>query len=934
MSSVELEISTQHPGSYGSWTVRGAGVLLRVSSPEVHYRIASSTTSSQLTLPIADAARNDELVEIPNQRKAAATVLSGRAVEPAFALRWRLVLVVNAGATAAPPSVYARVELELEAGGAAAVVLEHVVVGRIEVDRDARADDAPAALARSASAPRMLPPSRAATAPPPSSEPPLPPPPVALSRSASLSAVSALVASPARLTSMLEWLPLVGRYVRAWRAAPARESAFLLNGWQSFSFAGVLHGAQPQPTTPFPTFSGAFHAGARPPPADAAADARLLASDWVGVLRLGGGGGALAGFLSQRAAFGGVAAAGDGPPDRLLLFAEVGAEVRAGAPPWATDWAVVMPLPRTAVAAADGAAALRAFAAAVAALAGAAPPKPAPVGWCSWYCHGPSVSSALMLEATEKLRLMAARGELPADKGRPLLVQLDDGWQAAWGDWLTPNAKFPDGLRPFAAAARAAGFVPGLWLAPAALTKDSALAAAHPEWILRDARGRPVDCGYTAPGLWMLALDVSHPEALAHVRRVVRTLVHEWGFGYLKCDFLHCAAMPSDGRHDGALSRAAALERLVAAIRDEAGPDTFVLGCGAPLGPCAGHVDAIRVSADAATHWLPVGPNIVGTRWLFSSDRTNLPAARNQVRNTLARLALGGAFWLNDADCLILREEGAEFTLGQARALASVAALGGSPLIFSDGVGSLAADRLAVLQALLPPLPAAATPLDLFSAANADGIPSTLALALDAGTAGSDGWLLVGLFNWSDDTADVGVRLRDAYGALGAAPPGGFGGDAELCDAAAGDLGWHAFDFWSGRYRRLDGADPTLTFPVRPRRCVVCAVRRVAARGAPQYVGSSVHLSCGLELRKWTEGRGARGRRALTLALGVGRAVDAPSVWLHLPGSRQGDDAAPRLAGEEPGAGVEHVGDDVWRLRMDELRPGAEESCTVEWGGV
>ena len=232
-----------------------------------------------------------------------------------------------------------------------------------------------------------------------------------------------------------------------------------------------------------------------------------------------------------------------------------------------------------------------------------------------------------MLESTEKLRLMAARGELPADKGRPLLVQLDDGWQAAWGDWLTPNAKFPDGLRPFAAAARAAGFVPGLWLAPAALTQDSALAA-HPEWILRDARGRPVDCGYTAPGLWMLALDVSHPEALAHVRRVVRTLVHEWGFGYLKCDFLHCAAMPSDGRHDGALSRAAALERLVAAIRDEAGPDTFVLGCGAPLGPCAGHVDAIRVSADAATHWLPVGPNIVGTRWLFSSDRTNLPAAR------------------------------------------------------------------------------------------------------------------------------------------------------------------------------------------------------------------------------------------------------------------------------------------------------------------
>ena len=234
------------------------------------------------------------------------------------------------------------------------------------------------------------------------------------------------------------------------------------------------------------------------------------------------------------------------------------------------------------------------------------------------------------------------------------------------------------------------------------------------------------------------------------------------------------------------------------------------------------------------------------------------------MRNTLARLALGGAFWLNDADCLILREEGAEFTLGQARALASVAALGGSPLIFSDGVGSLAADRLAVLQALLPPLPAAATPLDLFSAANADGIPSTLALALDAdGTAGSDGWLLVGLFNWSDDTADVGVRLRDAYGALGAAPPGGFGGDAELCDAAAGDLGWHAFDFWSGRYRRLDGADPTSRSP--------CG--RGAASSAPSAASPRA-------ARRSTSARTSTSRAASSCANGPraeARAAAAPS---------------------------------------------------------
>ena len=36
-----------------------------------------------------------------------------------------------------------------------------------------------------------------------------------------------------------------------------------------------------------------------------------------------------------------------------------------------------------------------------------------------------------------------------------LFRQLDDGWQSAWGDWLTPHAaRFPNGLSPVVDAAR------------------------------------------------------------------------------------------------------------------------------------------------------------------------------------------------------------------------------------------------------------------------------------------------------------------------------------------------------------------------------------------------------------------------------------------------------------------------------------------------
>ena len=77
-------------------------------------------------------------------------------------------------------------------------------------------------------------------------------------------------------------------------------------------------------------------------------------------------------------------------------------------------------------------------------------------------------------------------------------MQLDDGWQSHWGDWLVPHAtRFPNGLKPVTAAARAAGMVPGLWLAPAALTSNSRLLVEHPEWVLRAPNGKPLKCGWT-----------------------------------------------------------------------------------------------------------------------------------------------------------------------------------------------------------------------------------------------------------------------------------------------------------------------------------------------------------------------------------------------------------------------------------------------------
>ena len=62
--------------------------------------------------------------------------------------------------------------------------------------------------------------------------------------------------------------------------------------------------------------------------------------------------------------------------------------------------------------------------------------------------------------------------------------------QAAWGDWKELHAtRFPNNnLTTITQRISAAGFTPGLWMAPLTADLHSTLAAEHPDWILRQVR--------------------------------------------------------------------------------------------------------------------------------------------------------------------------------------------------------------------------------------------------------------------------------------------------------------------------------------------------------------------------------------------------------------------------------------------------------------
>jgi alpha-galactosidase len=218
-------------------------------------------------------------------------------------------------------------------------------------------------------------------------------------------------------------------------------------------------------------------------------------------------------------------------------------------------------------AAADGlAAGLAAWADGLGARAGVRQGEALGPVWCSWYCYWRAVTAA---DVAENLEAIDALGLDVA------VVQVDDGWQRGIGDWHGVEERFGD-LAGLVRRIRASGRRAGIWLAPLMVGEDSALALEHPDWLVR---GADAGLNWDQP---LRALDVTHPAAAEALQAAVRWLAG-LGFDYFKIDFLYAGAMEG-GRHQDAGGLDAYREGL-RLIREAAGPEATLLGCGAPLLP-------------------------------------------------------------------------------------------------------------------------------------------------------------------------------------------------------------------------------------------------------------------------------------------------------------------------------------------------------------
>jgi len=307
-----------------------------------------------------------------------------------------------------------------------------------------------------------------------------------------------------------------------------------------------------------------------------------------------------------------------------------------------------------------------------------------PGGYASWYNHYTKINENIIISDLEGLiktdNLINLRY---IKREQPAIFQIDDGWEQAVGDWEIDTAKFPRGLKPLAQEIEQAGLIPGLWLAPFLITRSARIFREKPQWLLK-TDGRLVQAGWNPhwDGAYY-CLDLSRSDVLEYLSSLIQQVIEEWGFRYIKLDFLYAGFLHGD--YSGAANPKScipaeiyerAINILTKQTQNAAGDPVAYLGCGLPFGASYRQFPLSRIGTDTKESW----------DWRMAKllNHTGRPSAVLSLRDTIGRSFMNGTIYINDPDVIFLRSENCTLTETEKECIALVNYLFASQIMCSD----------------------------------------------------------------------------------------------------------------------------------------------------------------------------------------------------------------------------------------------------------
>ena len=370
--------------------------------------------------------------------------------------------------------------------------------------------------------------------------------------------------------------------------------------------------------------------------------------------------------------------------------------------------------------------------------------KPAPWGWWSWTAYYFGLSQETALSNAQWL------SEHLKDLGFDFF-HFDAGYSYADGEYTTANAAlFPSGMEELSHKVCHLGLNLGLWTAPFRVSGRAWVYQHHPEWLMHNADGKPIQIGLVESSQDPIyVLDPTHPGAQAYLRYTYETLTRDWGARYFKLDFMDDTAI--EGVHYRPNTTALEAQRIgLQVIRDAVGPNIYLDKDGSPMLNTVGLTELGRLSTD--------------TGHSFEGDKED-------ATGIAARYYMNGNFYSADPDAFSVagqlitdqtwHQSKTPMTLDDAEVSIALAAVAGGMFELGDDLPTLGADpervKLVENQDLLDMvrLQRSSKPLDLMTYSPEDGQPSIFLLPEDQRQA-----MLV-VFNWTDGARSHQFRMSD-----------------------------------------------------------------------------------------------------------------------------------------------------------------------------
>ncbi|MFW9971296.1 MAG: glycoside hydrolase family 36 protein, partial [Candidatus Odinarchaeota archaeon] len=451
-----------------------------------------------------------------------------------------------------------------------------------------------------------------------------------------------------------------------------------------------------------------------------------------------------------------------------------------------------------------------------------------PIGWCSWYYYFTNITQEEMIK---NLEFFKENRNLPID-----FIQLDDGYFTYIGDFNSINSKFSNGLKSLFTKIHDYGFKCGIWTAPFFAEKKANLFKQHRNWFLSEKESKKllkVHYGMSWK-VYLYALDLSNIHVLNYLYEFYKNLLHlnelyqsntQIKINFFKIDFLH-AAVPIEGDFSNQnLTRAQILHNGVKAIRDAITNQSLLLGCGAPLGPCTGLVDAMRIGEDTNPKWENTN------KQLMESD-IHTPSLKVSLINIIYRSFMHRNFWINDPDCLMIRRTNTELNLDEIKLQLTIMGLSGGQILISDDMSELSAEEIDDAKLLIPPYnPKGYYPIvvDAFTSE----LPSIYILETNEAIGKR---FLVTIINWDDSSLSKKITVTEII--------------PTISDTNKNYL---VYDFWNENYLgQFKGNDIIDLRKIKPHSCIYLNIIPINKKleECPILISSNLHISQGCSVIK------------------------------------------------------------------------------------